>query len=830
MVRKGGLEPPQAEAHKILSLARLPIPPLSHAGGVVIVSPGGSSVNRQFAARIAEENALNVTRRRTRIHVVVAMWVGGGIPNSFGCVSIARMAKSKSEIDADRVLVAIRRRGSKGMTVQQLVNHLAAEGRGGRSQIRAELRPVLKRLGREGRVVLGRGKRYVATEASDLITGRLRRVAGGHVELVGENVRGRLPLRIPPSGMRGALAGDTVVVRLESARRKARAEGVREGVVVRVLERARREVVGRWVAETGRPHVRPLDRSLRVTVSPTGSKVDGEPEEGELVVISLDSVDPRGRRARGLLLERLGEVSEPGVVERVVLRLHGIEEGFPEAALAETDRLPGEISADEIAGRDDLRGEPAITIDGRTARDFDDAVSARPGRKDAIDVSVHIADVSHYVRPGAALDDAARSRGTSVYLPGVCVPMLPERLSNDLCSLRDGVDRLTWSVHFSVGRDGSIRRRSAGASVIRSRRRCTYFEVAGWLDEPRDRWPEETASFADSLELLAEAAARLGRARRERGSLDFDLAEPELLLDPEGRVEAIQPAARNRAHRLIEELMVAANRCVAGMLMEAEQPALYRVHDEPDPTRLEELKRLVSGFGLKLKGDPRSMEPSALQALLEAADGRPEERLIDMLVLRALARALYSPEPRGHYALATDEYLHFTSPIRRYPDLVVHRMMGRLLAEGALPEGSGRQAVERELEELGETCSAAERRAEAAERDALEWKTVLFLREREGEVFGGHISGVTEFGLFVRLDEIPVDGLIHISELGDDYYIHDQDGHRLVGEKKKREWRLGDAIKVVLARVDLDTMQLQLLPVGVKPDRRGAQEKGRRRR
>ena len=738
------------------------------------------------------------------------------------------MAKKSSdrEVKPEELLAAIRKRGRKGLTTQQLVNQIAAERKLGRSEARRLLRPALKELQSDGRVVLGRGKRYFVAESSDLVTGLLRRIAGGYLEVAATDGGGP-PVRISPRGMRGAIEGDTVVVRLETPRVRARTEGVREGVVVRVLERGRREVVGRWAVGDGKPHVRPLERRLRFTVTPTGSRVEGVPSEGELVVISVDSVDARGRHARGVLLERLGQVDDPGVVERVVLRQRGIPVEFPAEALAEAELLPATIGAEEVARRADRREEPAITIDGRTARDFDDAVSARAAGDGGIEVEVHIADVSHFVRPGMALDTAARERGTSVYLPGVCVPMLPERLSNDLCSLREGEDRLTWTVRFTVKNDGEVAVYSAENSVIRSRRRCTYAEVAEWLERPRPEWPGETAGFADSLELLAEAAGRLGRARRERGSLDFDLAEPELILDPEGRVVAIQPAARNRAHRLIEELMVAANRCAAKILMQAGQPALYRVHDEPEATRVEDLKRVVADLGLRLKGDPRSLEPAALQALLESADGRPEERLVDMLVLRTLARALYTPDPRGHYALTTGEYLHFTSPIRRYPDLVVHRMLRRLQAEGPMPAGDEREAVEAELEKLGESCSAAERRAESAERAAVEWKTVLFLREREGEVFAGHISGVTDFGLFVRLDDISVDGMVHISELGDDFYEYDERRHRLVGDRTGRVWRLGDPIEVRLARIDLDAMQLQLLPVDVKPDARAARRTGR---
>jgi ribonuclease R len=329
------------------------------------------------------------------------------------------------------------------------------------------------------------------------------------------------------------------------------------------------------------------------------------------------------------------------------------------------------------------------------------------------------------------------------------------------------------------------------------------------------------------LELLAEAADRLGRQRHQRGSLDFDLAEPQILLDPEGRAVSIEPRARNRAHRLIEELMVAANRCVAEILMKADQPALHRVHDSPDPVRVEQLFTVLDELGYRIDSDPKKLRPVALQQVLEEVDGRPEERLVSMLVLRTLARALYSPEPRGHYALATDSYLHFTSPIRRYPDLVVHRMLRRLQDEGRAVLPPERETLEQELVLLGESCSAAERRAEAAERMAVEWKTILFLRDRAGESFDGTVSGVTEFGLFVQLDEYFVDGLVHISELVDDYYAYDDRGHRLVGERSRRVWRLGDRIRVHLVRVDLDAMRLDLAPADVKPDRKARHDRGK---
>ncbi|NOZ78217.1 MAG: ribonuclease R [Acidobacteria bacterium] len=714
---------------------------------------------------------------------------------------------------ASRLLELVRQRRTRGLTLAQAVNDLAGREGADRSRLRHEVRRKLKHLEESGQVILGRGKRYFAPKYTKLRTGRLRIERSGFGRL---EASGDAPVTIPRSGLHGALDGDEVLVRLEPHGKRGRGDDSPEGVVVRILDRSRKTIVGRWTQRGGEVIVRPLERAFPGVIVPVGSKVGEPPREGEFVVVALDQAPGKRGRIRGTIIEHLGVLGEPGVENRVVLRAEEIPVEFSSEVEREARELPETISERDLAGRWDLRDRPAITIDGKTARDFDDAVSALRGRNGEIVVDVHIADVSHYVRPGSALDAAAVERGTSVYLPGLCVPMLPPRLSNDLCSLREDVDRLTMTVRFGVGPDGRVRGWEVHDSVIRSRRRCTYSEVFAWIEQPPDSWPEKTKSFAASLQLLAEAAERLAKRRRERGSLDFDLIEPDVLLDPEGRVIGIKPLQRNTAHRLIEELMVAANECVARTLMEAGEPTLYRVHDGPNPDKLRELEAILTDIGLTLDAEEDGrVPPSSLQKVLDEVAGTRWERFLSSLVLRTLARAIYSPEPRGHYALATESYLHFTSPIRRYPDLVVHRSLR------ALWRRTGRQEETRaddRMTPLALACTAAEQRADQAERTVLQWKKVLFMRDRVGEEMEAHITGVTDFGVFVQLDELLVEGLVHISELVDDFYDFDEARHVLTGRRTNRTWRLGDPLTVRVARVDLDAMRIDFTPVGLKPD------------
>jgi ribonuclease R len=562
--------------------------------------------------------------------------------------------------------------------------------------------------------------------------------------------------------------------------------------------------------------------------------------------------DGHGDEPRGRLLEVLGDLATPGVDVEVILRHYGIPERFPEEALAAAAGLPADPRPADWQGRLDLRRQVVVTIDGESARDFDDAVSIERRPDGTFRLGVHIADVAHYVAEDGALDREACRRGTSVYYPERVVPMLPEALSNGLCSLRPGVPRLTVSAFLDVDRDGKVVARRFAETVIESARRLTYSEVRRLLEEPR---PADAAAYGPVLPALLdmrELTAVLHQTRARRGSLDFDLPEGNVELDTDGTVVGILPYERNVAHRLIEEFMIAANEAVAQELVERGIPSLFRVHDPPSRERLEELAELLRPLGIELPHDLDELPPAALQRVLEQVEGRPDEPFLSALVLRTLQRAFYSPECRGHYALASPYYTHFTSPIRRYPDLVVHRSLktgllrrpvaadrgapdGRHRAAGpaarahpsapgslAGPAGSVHPAAppaeaDGRLAAVADQASLAERRAEQSERDLLQWKKVRFLAGRAGERFPGRITGIQPFGLFVQLDDYHVDGLVPIRTLADDYYRFEPESHRLVGERRGRVFQLADPVVVELAGVDLRHRGLDLRIAGMPP-------------
>ncbi|MGH9369381.1 MAG: ribonuclease R, partial [Thermoanaerobaculia bacterium] len=523
---------------------------------------------------------------------------------------------------------------------------------------------------------------------------------------------------------------------------------------------------------------------------------------GEIVEARLTAFPDARRIAHGVVEERIGFLGEPGVDIEIVLRAHNLPHRFPEPVVAESEAFPEELREEDLLGRRDFRDHRVVTIDGETAKDFDDAVEVEKTAH-GYRLGVHIADVSHYVEEETALDDEARARGTSVYFPGRVLPMLPERLSNGLCSLNPRVDRLVLSALLELDRNGRVVKSEFAKGAIRSAHRMTYTEVARLLEtEPSSADEMRYGPFLGDFRVMAELAALLRRRREARGSIDFDLPDADVVLDDEGLVVGIVPESRNVAHRLIEEFMLAANEAVAKHLLFSKQPAIYRVHDRPDPDRLVDLREVLESFGYELKGDLEEIPPSAFQKILTAIEGRPEERLLRDLLLRSQRKALYSEECRGHYALAAAYYCHFTSPIRRYPDLIVHRQLSRLLADGRPVAAKDFEDVSLRFTEIAGVASQRERRAEAAERESLLWKKIVFMKDKVGRDFDAFVTGVTSFGAFVTLKDFFVEGLVPVSALGEDFFVYEEKQHRLRGRSGGKTYRLGDTVRVKLKAID----------------------------
>jgi ribonuclease R len=669
----------------------------------------------------------------------------------------------------------------------------------------AAFRDLLERMRDRGELYRTRNGRYSLPDLLNLVVGRLQVVRSGAGFVVPED-RAQPDVFIPAFKLANAAHGDRVVARVEH--RPARESP--QGGIVRVLERARSRVVGTYRRSPRFAFVQPDDPRLTFDVFVADAGRRAEP--GQKVVVEIEDWGDAQKNPEGRVVEVLGFPHEPGVDVLAILHHHGLDPAFPPEVEEAARRLPARIPSDEIARRLDVRDVLSFTIDPENARDFDDALSiVSAGGAGDWEVGVHVADVGHYLDPDGVLDREGRARATSVYLVDRVVPMLPERLSNELCSLNPGEDRLAMSVFVTLDARGEIQASRIAPTVIRSRARLTYAEAQTLLDGGADggRPPELVAA----VRRLRDLSLELRRRRAERGSLDFDLPEAEVVLDADGFPLDIQESVRLDSHRLIEEFMLLANEIVARRLQKRRVAAIYRVHEEPDPLKLQALRDFAAAFGHVLP--PGEVTPRVLQRLLQRAEGRPEEKVLNTIVLRAMKQARYSVDNVGHFGLASECYTHFTSPIRRYPDVVVHRLLKDLDAEAAAAEDV-KDAARRERGEIAAHASARERVAQEAERDSIDLKKVAFMERHLGETFAGTISGVQVFGFFVRLHRWFVEGLVHVNSIEDDYYLFEEAKYALIGRNTARTFRLGDEVEVTLARVDRDLRRLDfvLAPAG----------------
>ena len=662
----------------------------------------------------------------------------------------------------------------------------------------------LKALVRSGALLLIRGNRFGLPDRMDLVVGRLSTHAAGYGFVTPEQ-DGSAPgdVYVAAINLNGAMHGDRVVARVERRRERGL-----EGRVVRVLERSQATLVGRFEVDgAGLCHVVPFDRRVLADVHvPTGRA--GAAEAGDMVVVEIALWPTATRGPVGAVIEVLGRIEEPGVDTQIVIRKHHIPDRHSDEAVAEAERIGGAVRERDLEGRTDFRPVTTVTIDGEDARDFDDAITIERLENGHYWLGVHIADVAHYVPEGGALDEEAYDRGTSVYFPERAVHMFPAALATGLCSLNPRVDRLVQSCLMEVDRRGRVVRYEIHDGVINSNARMTYTEVNAILTERDPSTRRTYEPLVPLFELMHELFDVLHQRRRRRGAIDFDLPEALVVLTELGEVEAIVASERNVAHRLIEEFMLLANETVAGHLVTHGVPALHRVHEPPDVRKVADFEAFITTLGYSLAAAGKGPEPRHFQRLIDRMRGQPEERPIAALMLRTMQKARYDASSLGHFGLAAEHYTHFTSPIRRYPDLVVHRLL-RESRHGTLTAGR-REELASELPETARQASEMERRADDAERELLQWKKVRFMADKVGDEYHGFVTGVAAFGLFVELIEHYVEGLVHVSSMADDYYRFLEQEHALRGENTKKQYRLGDQVLVQVVRVDLERRQVDL--------------------
>lgn len=681
-------------------------------------------------------------------------------------------------------------------------------------------RRVIDELESEGSIFKTHRNRYGVPERMGLVVGCLQGNEGGYGFVIPDDDCMN-DIFIPADGLNGAMHNDRVIVRIN----KKAAEGKRaEGEVIRVVLRANRSIVGTFESSSNFGFVVPDDKRISGDLFiPKDEFNNARP--GDKVVAEIVKWPDKRRNAEGRIVEIIGNKDEAETNILSVIKAFNLQEEFPETVIKQAQKIPDVVTAGMLKGRRDLRQLKTVTIDGENAKDLDDAVSIERLPNGRYRLGVHIADVSHYVVEGSPLDKEALKRGTSVYLVDRVIPMLPRELSNGICSLNAGEDRLAFTVMMDIDSTGKVVKHDICESVINTTERMTYTDVYKILVEDDSQLKEKYSHILEDIKAMEELALILHNKRMSRGSIDFNFDETKIVLDEKGKPVEVERLEITIANRIIEEFMLICNETVAEQFHWANVPFVFRIHEEPDPEKIEVFAELVSDLGYRLKGINK-IHPRALQELLEKVKGTKEELIISTVMLRSLAKARYSHLNAGHFGLAAKYYCHFTAPIRRYPDLVIHRIIKEYL-RGRLNEARGEE-LNKKIPEVASICSERERAAEEAERETIEIKKVEFMKKQEGEFFEGIISNITSFGMFVKLENT-IEGLVRISSMDDDYYIFDDKRYCLMGERTRTIYRIGDMVNVQLARADISARQIDFIIV--EPgDRKGEDKSGKKER
>ncbi|MEW9669443.1 ribonuclease R [Ammoniphilus sp. 3BR4] len=710
-------------------------------------------------------------------------------------------------VTEQRIVEFMREEAYHPMTVQELEEAFGVES----ATDFKEFIKLLNLLEEEGKIIRTRSNRYGVPERMNLIKGKLQGNAKGFGFVIQETA-GEPDIYISAHDMNGALNGDIVLCRPSP---KVKSGSRVEGEIIRILQRANNRFVGTYSDEKNYGFVivddKRMSKDIFVPKNMSMGAVDGHKVIAEISKYSEDGrTNPEGK-----IVEILGHKNDPGVDILSIIHKYELAEGFDDHVMVQAESVPDEISEEELQGqgRRDLRDRVMVTIDGADAKDLDDAVSLEKLDNGNYLLGVHIADVSHYVKEGSPLDEEAYRRGTSVYLVDRVIPMLPHRLSNGICSLNPQVNRLTLTCDMELDEDAKVVRHDIYASVIKTNERMTYSDVYKILEEEDQELIDRYEPLVPMFRMMKDVALRLRNKRMERGAIDFDFKESKILVDPEGKPTEVILRDRTIAEQIIEEFMLAANETVAEHFHWLNQPFIYRTHEDPDEGKLRNFLQFIQNFGYVVKGTPSDIHPRALQMLLDQVHGTPEETVISKVMLRSMKQAKYEAANNGHFGLAAEYYTHFTSPIRRYPDLIVHRLIRHWLEQGPMTEEQKEEWAEK-LPDIARHTSERERVAVDAERETDDLKKAEFMEDKVGQEFEGMVSSVTNFGMFVELPNT-IEGLVHMSYLTDDYYHYDERTYALVGERTKKSYRIGDMVNIRVVGVNKDEHTVDFEVVGM---------------